>query len=606
MQNDLIPKDNQSLIVRSEPIELVLAEDGGTRLALVLPPFEDLSEIGKLSGRHFSLREKADREWEPFKAAFSAEFDRLEKKKQQFGDSKTFVTHLANLAELAGERDTEYRILVDAPHHQDTFTKHRMGENLQARGRPKEAEELFLSLDLATDSVANLRIAFFHAQRDELDEAARVVARVLSIDPLDYGGRLFEGALRLARGQYQQAIQSFRIAEEERPTSSVLFTNLAIAYVCAKKHEKALIALRKAVALDPLNDNAVALLADVAHSWGRDEDAVPALRYFVSLEQRLPSIWGRLARSLLKIGRADEALAALRRQANQEDTSAVWNNIGVAHVTIRNRKAALSAFKHSVTKVTSDSISDGFLAVRNTLAMLIEDKSYADAIRVANIAIGDDRDRLIRCDKKLGDIYVFLLHSLRHSGHSSQAASISEELLRDEHISFDLRIWVVTQLLAYYSIVPTLSERAIVLAKQYMNVLDSLDDVPERLHEGFINNLAFAFAETGHLDEASKLLPYLSTLVHQWAYPTATLGLIHIRKGHIEKGAQLYEEAIRLASRIEDKRRIRQKINLEMGLHFLQSDQRRAERLLKKAEDENDGSPELRDVARSALLALRA
>jgi Tfp pilus assembly protein PilF len=55
---------------------------------------------------------------------------------------------------------------------------------------------------------------------------------------------------------------------------------MAIAYLYAKKNDKALAALRKAVALDPLNENAVSLLADVSHAVGRDEDAVPALRYF--------------------------------------------------------------------------------------------------------------------------------------------------------------------------------------------------------------------------------------------------------------------------------------------------------------------------------------
>jgi tetratricopeptide (TPR) repeat protein len=604
MQNDLIPKEKQSLIVRSEPIELVVTEDGGTRLALVLPPFEDLTEISKLAGRHFSLREQADRRWEPFKAAFSEEFERLERKKHQFGDSKTFITHLANLAELAGARDTEYKILLDASRTQDAFVKYRIGENLQARGRLKEAEEVFLSSDLSTDTAANLRVAFFHAQRAQLDEAAQVVARVLAIDPLDYGGRLFEGALRLAKGQHQEAIQSFRIAAEERPTSSVLFTNMAIAYICARKNEKALTALRKAVALDPLNHNAVAILADMAHSLGRDEDAVPSLRYFVSLEQRLPSLWGRLARALLQIGRADEALAALRRQASQEDTSAVWNNMGVAHVAGRNRKAALSAFKHAVTRVTAESLSDGFLAIRNTLGMLVEDKSYEDVIRVARMAIADDREGIIRRDKKLGDIYVFLIHSLRHTGHTSQGAKIAEELLLDEHISFDLRIWLVTQLLAHYAVVPERSERAIVLAREYMKVIESLDDVNEKLHQGFINNLVFAFAETGQLEEATSLLPYMANLVHHWPYPTATLGLIRIRKGHLEKGAELYEEAIHLATGIEDKRRIRQKLNLEMGLHLLQSDHTRAERLLRKVESERNGSSELRDLARSALLSL--
>lgn len=606
MQNDGIPKSGQSLIVTPEPIRLVLAEGLGDQFELVLPPMEDLAEIAKVTDKHFSLRAHADDQFAPFKSAFVAEFDQLEKKKARFGNSKTFITHLANLAELAGRREAEYDVLVDVPEElRDPFIQRLIAENLLVRGRFTEAEKILLALDLANDAAASLRIAFFLVQRNDLDEAARVVSRVLSLDPFNYGGRLFEGALRLAKGQVHQAIQSFRIAEEERPTSSVLFNNMAIAYLCAKKNDKALAALRKAVALDPLNENAVSLLADVSHAVGRDEDAVPALRYFVSLEQRSPSIWGRLARALLEIQQPQEALDALRRQASQEDTAAVWNNIGVARVAYKRRSEAYSAFKHAILKVTADTRADGLLALRNSLALLVEDGHYDEVIRLARIALTDDNDNLCRHDKKLCDIYVFMLHSMRHINRTAEAMRICEELLEDKSIAYDLRIWVVTQMLAQYAIVPEQADRAVALGREYLGALENLDTISDRLHEGFINNLVFAFTETGHVDEAHALLPYMSNLVHHLPYPTATLGLLHFRKGNIDRGVALYEEAIRLSARPRDKARIRQKLNLELGLYLLPTEPRRAERLLLKADSERDGSPELKHLAHTALRRLR-
>jgi tetratricopeptide (TPR) repeat protein len=606
MQNDVIPKGEQLLIVTPRPIRLVLAEGLGDQFELVLPPLEDLAEINKVTDKHFSIRAHADDQWAPFKSAFAAEFDQLEKKKARFGNSKTFITHLANLAELAGKRETEYDVLVDVPEElRDPFMQRLIAENLLIRGHSSEAEKIFLALDMSNDTVASLRIAFFLVQRSDLDEAARVVSRILSIDPFNYGGRLFEGVLRLAKGQIHQAIQSFRIAEEERPTSSVLFTNMAIAYLCAKKNDKALAVLRKAVALDPLNENAVSLLADVSHAVGRDEDAVPALRYFVSLEQRSPSIWGRLARALLEIQQPQEALDALRRQASQEDTAAVWNNIGVARVAHKRRSEALSAFKHAIHKMTADTRADGLLAVRNSLALLVEDMHYDEVIRLARIALTDDNDDLCRRDKKLCDIYVFMLHSMRHTNRTQEAMRICEELLNDKSISHDLRIWAVTQMLAQYAMIPEQADRAVALGREYLGALENLDTVSDRLHEGFINNLVFAFAEAGHLDEASALLSYMSPLVHHLPYPTATLGLLHFRKGHIDRGVALYEEAIRLSAKAGDKTRIRQKLNLELGLFFLPTEPRRAERLLRKADSERDGSPELKDLAHAALARLR-
>jgi hypothetical protein len=101
------------------------------------------------------------------------------------------------------------------------------------------------------------------------------------------------------------------------------------------------------------------------------------------------------------------------------------------------------------------------------------------------------------------------------------------------------------------------------------------------------------------------LLPYMSNLVHHLPYPTATLGLLHFRKGNIDRGVALYEEAIRLSAQPIDKTRIRQKLNLELGLYLLPTEPRRAERLLLKADSERDGSPELKYLAHAALGRLR-
>ena len=608
MLTDPIPKDDQkALIVRSEPIELAFTDDGASRLALVLPPYDDLHEIEKLTGSHFSLKAHADKTWERFQSAFAEELATLTVKAGRFGESTTFFTHLANLAELAGDRQQELSILdkAQAKAKDDAFFKHRRGENLQAQGRSAEAEQLFQSFDLKTDMWANLRLAYFHAQRNDMESATRAVSRVLILDPLSYPGRLFEGALHLARGDYHDAIQSFRIAEQERSTSSVLYTNLAIAYVCVKRDEKALTYLRKAVALDPLNHNAVSLLADVAHSANRDEDAVPALRYFVNLEQRVTSLWGRLARALMKIGRPAEALSALQRQASLEDTSAVWNNIGVARSAMGDRVRALEAYKYAMSKVTEETMPDAYLAMRNLLAALVRDKNYNDAIRFAKLAIQEDRAALTRKDKHISDIFVLLIHALRKSNQAESSVVLCEQLLGQDDVVENLRVFVVTQLLAAYGLNQKTLAKAVRLARDSKHLLKLSERIDEELLHSLANNLVFAFAEAGELNEARELMPYLNKMFHKDAYATATLGLIHIRSGNIEKAEKNYEEAIRLAVGSEDKRRIRQKLNLELGFLCLPTDKNKAQRFLTRVEQEREGSQELRDRAREILLTLR-
>lgn len=65
-----------------------------------------------------------------------------------------------------------------------------------------------------------------------------------------------------------------------------------------------------------------------------------------------------MARALLAIKQPQEALDALRRQASQEDTPAVWNNIGVARLANKHRSEAMSAFKHAIGKATDETLVD--------------------------------------------------------------------------------------------------------------------------------------------------------------------------------------------------------------------------------------------------------
>ncbi len=605
MQNNVIPKEPKSLIVKSEPIEVVFSDDSMSRLSLVLPPFDDLNEITAFTGHNFSVKDIADHHWEPYRQAFEIELTSLQKKQTRFGNSKTFVSHLANLAEMAGQRELEYEILKRGlSNGTDSLLALRLGENLHSRGLSEEAERWF-AIDANTQNpIAKLRVAFFYAQRRDTVSASRIVASVVAENPTHYGARLFEGALRLATGNIPQAIQSFKIAEGERPNSSVLMTNLGIAYFFAKKIDKALCALRKAVALDPLNQNAVSILADIANAHQRDEEAVPALRYFVSLEQRVASVWGRLARSLVHIGNYDEAIAALRRQATQEDTSAVWNNLGVAHLRNKNRHLAISAFKHSIQKMKLDAPEDGLIAVRNTMSMLVEEKHFHDVIRLAKLAVDAQRALLIRSNKKLGDIYLFWVHAIRQVKGIPEATILAEDLLKLDDLSPNLKFWLFTQLLAHYSLSISPARDPLEFAKYCKNLLDELESADDSFKEGFINNLTFALVDNGALDEAATVIPLMSKFLHKHPYPTATLGLLNLRKGKIEKGAALYEEAVRIAASREDKQRIRQKFNLEMGLAFKQLDSRQAVRYLKKASTENEGVPELKQRALAELRIL--
>lgn len=168
----------------------------------------------------------------------------------------------------------------------EAFFVHRKGDNYVSRNKIHEALNVFETTDLNTDAYANLRLSSLLILNKKFDQAEKYVAQAVVLDPIDYDARLFQGTLRLVKGQYELAVNSFRLAADERPTSSIVQSNLAVAYMGLNLHDKVLAALRRAVALNPLNTNAVMMLADVTYLSGQNEDSVPSLRYYVQFEQK--------------------------------------------------------------------------------------------------------------------------------------------------------------------------------------------------------------------------------------------------------------------------------------------------------------------------------
>lgn len=594
-----VPEERANVIVARRPIEVVLAEDGATPLSLVLPPLEDLMEMRALQHTHFSLTEFARSTWARVEGLFQQELSVLAKKTDQFSNSPTFLNHLANLAQLGGDREREAHFLVLAQERfKDNFFEHRVAENLIARNHNLKAEQLFRNMDLTRDLFANLRLGYFHVQRREIDQAIEAVSRAVQINPLHYGSRLFEGALRLITADYQAAIRSFRIATDERPNSSVVHANTAIAYVFLKHSEKALASLRRSVALDPLNKNAITLLADLSYREHCNEDAIPALRFFLEFEQKDPSVWGRLARALLELGEFGEAIAALKRQGSIEDTSAVWNNLGVAYYRKGDKKRAFESYKYAMEKDSETPTRNTFLAARNVALMFNEVHDYQSLLKLTSAIIAEDKARLILRDKELCSLYMLFAQALRKTGKREEAMRFSEKILREEGVCLPLQAWIVSSLLGRYAFSAQTRSRAVELARTVGMVLLKRDDLPEDAQRSLANNMAFVFAESEQLDEAQSFLPYLSRWVHTAPYQTATLGLIHMRKGNVERAMELYKEAIGLAASKEDKIRIRQKLNYELGRALMASDPSRARRYLQKVVDERDGEEELLEATK--------
>lgn len=593
MLTPTVDTTEKPLTVTPALVELVIEEEGGVGVTIVLPPLEDILEMQALKNTHFSLKEFATQNWHELEDYFGSGLSSLETKRQRFGRSPIYLNRLANLAEMSGMRDKELQYLKEANSLSgDRFFNHRIGDNLLSAHNSVEAEKIFSALDLTTDIYANLRMAFFNIQRQQFDRSQEFVDRALQIDSLNYGARMIDGALAIVTGQYEQAIRSFRIAGEERPGVSSIHTNMAIAYLCLRRPIKAMTELKKAVALDSLNKNAVVLLADLSFSQKCDEDAIPGLRFLLQFEQKNPEVWARLARAMLRLGDTHGAIAALKRQGSLEDTSGVWNNLGVAYTLQNNIKKAYESLTHAM-ETDSEERKVYFLAARNLASLFAEHRKYGEVSIFTSTILSEDTQNQTAKDDVLSDIWAIHLHSLWSQRLMPEYVSMSEKLISQADVAPRLQVWVLTGLLAHRALQVDGGPSSIELINKFEYLLGRLRPEDNERKERFLNNIAFAYAEHGDYEKAEWYLGKLSGKIHTSAYPTATLGLINMRKGNIERGENLYSEAIHLAHTKSDKTRIRQKLNFEFAKLYLEENVSKANRYLNKVIAETDGAIEL-------------
>lgn len=588
------------LSVAPSPIEIVLADDEAGPLALILPPLDDLEEMESLKGGHFSLRAHAEMRQIDLGQYFSDELATLERKRARFADSPTFLAKLADMAELAGNREAEFDYLRAASAlRNDPNVQHRIGDNLIARQKLGDASRLFGGLDLNSDEYANLRLAYLKIQEGDLDGALRHATKAVEVAPDSFGCLLLEGALRLTHGQFERAIRSFRVATEVRPNSSALYANMAVAFAFLKRPEKALAALRRAVALDPLNQNAVAFLADLSFRERRYEDSVPSLRLFLQFEQRDAAMWARLARALLELGDTNESIAALKKQGSLVDSPAVWNNLGVAYCRRNDGKKAFESFKHAMDVGTEDPSRDFFLAARNLAVLMSKEFDPLDTIRFVEAVVAEDgkHDFALMAEHDLSDLYTVEIAALHRMGKYREALSLSQAILGNAKAATNLKAWVVSGVVANLALSEEDQRSAVAFANKYEYLLRELPPRDKGRLDQLLNNIAFAHIEAGLLEQAERYLSLLTNAFHKEPYPTATLGLFHFRKGHYDRAEQLYEEAVSLSLSPKDKARIRQKLNLEMARRYLEAEPQRAVRFLERAVNAKNGDVQLANIA---------
>jgi Flp pilus assembly protein TadD len=606
MLNNEAPSKSTVLTVPARSTEIVLSDEADHPFALILPPIEDLAEISDTKTSILAHDLRRSEQLTRLVQAFSVEYERELSKSKKYGAFPTFHSRLAELASAAGRFDEQEQHLAKARElSKDVYFEHRHIDLLVSRSLLSNAQAATERLDLTSDVYANLRMAMFRLYQNRQEEAFQFVEQAKSIDPLDSRVRMFEGGLCLQRRDFRQAVHAFRMAAHERPTSCIVFSNMAVAYIGMGQVESAFSSLRKAVALGPLNVNAICLLADLAHEYERSEDAIPALRHIVCYEKQRPELWARLARACIELKLFDEALASLRHEAAIDGRSSTWNNMGVVYGLRGDSARAQQCFKKGMESAGTLGNRDFLIAAMNLSRTMADAEDPMHVSQFVDEVIKADRDRIAIQSDDLSSLYSTKILALARASEGEESEKIAFQCLEAEDSNPYLRAWSVGYIVSRDALWHKNLDRIPTLIATHIDEIERFAANKKLLRVHTLNNIAFALAETGRTEDAERILRLIGDeeLAGQ-AYPLATLGLIQMRRGRIEKGRERYEQAIGAAVGRVHKNRIRQKLNLELANAVIHENPGKALRLLERVAAERHGEPALASVAQKEMASL--
>jgi len=585
MLTDLEKAVATSIEVQRRNIAVALSDDATVPLFLTLPPIDELQSIQQLREVQASFIEIAAGASDRFQEHFVLQHQLLLRKQEKFSESETYLNHLANLAELSGDLEAGEHYLRSASSiATDRFFARRLEANLLRQRKLSEMEANSADEISQNDYDTLLHITYGAVLRGNYDRALASVERALNIDPIDYRGRMLAGALYLYRREYERAVQNFKIASEDRGNSSALFLNLAIAYYCLSDVAKAKIAVKKAVSISPLDAEAIAFYADLAFKEGKAAETISCLEKFTRYEQKNAAMWSRLARAYYFADRLNDALVALRNEAAARESCGVWNNIGVVYSRMGNSQRALQFYQHAIQGNAFEHDEGAQLALGNLLSLLNTQRMYQEALSIAVPVVESEQITEFVKKKELSRFCVAYLTALVNSGKKDQASGLADQWLRFSETSQQLQLGLISYQLTRHSLHDPDQNNALRYAHLALQSLDACTTCAPELRPALVNNVVFAYLEFGKIEDAAKLLPELAREVHKNPFSTATLGLYHLKRGNIQRGEELYREAISLSADQAARESIRQKMNLELGkAYLLQGDNRTARKYLEKA-----------------------
>lgn len=192
----------------------------------------------------------------------------------------------------------------------------------------------------------------------KFDEAILAFKEMEKLKPGDPRLPAAYGEIYLSQGKLKDALEQFEIAAQKDPRRSTNWSRIGFIKLQLGIHEEARSALRKAIALNPMDHVALEALAELDLQEGRLDEAVS--HFTLAADASLTAETGgqllvRAARELQKAGRDEEALKLLQSAAGRGSPSVdVLTELGELLIKSRRFEDAVGVLTQAAQRNRAD------------------------------------------------------------------------------------------------------------------------------------------------------------------------------------------------------------------------------------------------------------
>jgi tetratricopeptide (TPR) repeat protein len=605
MLNSLPSKRSSNIELERREIEVALSRSETPSLVLIYPPADELRRIRDNYVPKVSLRDTLKQDPFDLRSRYRNELERLLRKEASLRDSATFLNHIANLYALTNERGRSRDYMLRASQIGDAaFFASELARSYVIDGNLAAASDAFARIDMVNSVEAHLINGQIALMRNDVPTAARFIKLALSLDAINVDANIAQGGLKLLSGEPAHAIRHFRVAIDEGHVSSNVHVNLALCHYLLGDSLHAARDLQRAVSINPTNENALVFFADLSFEISKADDAIPALRKYLTFEENSEAAWNRLARGYFVTERYRDALEALHHEANLTTKPAVWNNIAVVYDRMGETRKAEGYFNLALTLAQKDEAEHAASMVpvlRNLAAHHIANKKSERALTLTTSALELGNARKLNIDAVLPTH----IDALINTGKIAEAKALARDVLASETVVSTVRFSILTSMCAALADTDS-KEEILQLCSQLQAMSDNDGDLPEPLVLRGLNNAMFAYLQIGEVAAAEAVAKRMAHHVHRDPFVTATFGLLALKRHRLERGIGLYKEAIGIARDRTLKDQIRQRQNFELGrIYLAHRELKDARNSLDRAVNEKLGTDVVRRRAKALLASIK-